>query len=85
MAKHGLVVQDADGSVYFLRPEILEAAKVPNDLHTHVHGAVKAGQGAGNAKVLGSVDPEAQELSKTGQPKQMVSNVKTGDTIMCPW
>ena len=83
MAKHGLVVQDGE-NVYFLRPEILEAAKVPHDLHSQVHGAAHTAAGH-SAKVIGTLDPEAEGLSKTGNPKQMMKQPVTGDTIMCPW
>ena len=80
MASHGLVVQDEDGSVYFLRPEILEAAKVPADLHPTVHGAVHEHS---KAKVLGSLDPESPKLGTSTNPKGMMKSVPS--TIMCPW
>jgi hypothetical protein len=80
MADHGLVVQDEDGSVYFLRPEILEAAKVPGDLHATVHGAMHAG---GHAKVIGTLDPQSSKLSAGDGPKGLKAQVPS--TIMCPW
>ena len=80
MANHGLVVQDEDGSVYFLRPEILAAAKVPGDLHATVHGAIHAG---GHAKVIGTLDPESPNLGSGDGPKGLKSTVPS--TVMCPW
>ena len=82
MAEYGLVVKGDDGSVYFLRPEVLAAAKVPADLHAHVNGQMKAG---GGAKVVGTLDPNAEgDLAASGKSRAMKAPV-TGDTIMCPW
>lgn len=81
MANHGLVVQDEDGSVYFLRPEILAAAKVPSDLHSHVHSAVESGHS--KAKIVGTLNPDSDKLAGTGEPKGM--RVAVPSTVMCPW
>ena len=79
--KHGLIGQDDDGSVYFLRPEILEAAKVPPALHSHVHGGTETGNP--KAKVLGTLDPDSEKLAGTGEAKGM--KVTLPSTLMCPW
>jgi hypothetical protein len=42
MPKLGLVIEDDKGRLYFLRPEILEAAKIPKALYPDAKAALSA-------------------------------------------
>ena len=57
MAKEGLLVQDDEGNLYFLRPEVLKAAKVEKSLQKDAQTALKAAKKgtAPKLKVLGSL------------------------------
>src|SRR6058998_2659580 len=58
MAKNGLMIQDDKGNLYFLRPEILEAAKLDKSLHENAKVALKAAKKTTTApklKVLGAL------------------------------
>ena len=58
MAKSGLMVSDDKGNLYFLRPEILDAAKLPKALHKDAKVALKAAKknsGAPKIKVVGAL------------------------------
>lgn len=55
MAKQGLMVQDEKGNLYFLRPEILAAAKLPKSLHKEAAAALKASKKTKDAPKLKTV------------------------------
>jgi hypothetical protein len=57
MAKKALMVQDDKGNLYFLRPEILAAAKLPRALHKDARVALKAAKRtlAPKLKVVGAL------------------------------
>ena len=60
MAKKGLMIQDEKGNLYFLRPEVLAAAKVEKALYEDAQTALKAAKKAGTAtpklKVVGALN-----------------------------
>lgn len=68
----GLLIQDEDGNVYFLRPEILEATKVPESETNFVAPRAAAG-------ILGRirVDKAIDAL--------VVKQIPRASTVMCPW
>ena len=74
MAKKALMVQDDKGNLYFLRPEILAAAKLPKALHKDAKVALKAARRnpAPKLKVVGAlglvktVVPRNQDPTKPG-------------------
>ena len=59
MAKKGLMIQDDKGNLYFLRPEILAAAKLDKSLYEDAKVALKAAKKTAAAtpklKVLGAL------------------------------
>jgi hypothetical protein len=68
----GLLIQDEEGNVYFLRPEILEATKVPEGDTQFVASRSAAG-------ILGRirVDKPLDAL--------IVKQIPQASTVMCPW
>jgi hypothetical protein len=100
MAKQGVVIQDDDGNLYFIRPEVLQTAKLPRNLHKDAATAIKAGEKP-RMKIIGALslvsgdpkDPKkASELALKGaalNPKGIdLKKFKIGDkasTVMCPW
>jgi hypothetical protein len=68
----GLLIQDEDGNVYFLRPEILEATKVPEGDTQFVASRSAAGV-LGRIRVDNALDPS--KLKDLVQVR----------TVMCPW
>jgi len=87
---HGLLIKDAEGNVYFLRPEILKATKVsademrsaPAEFKAHVD-ALRGGDVAGYAASanLGAVGGLRVRVAN---PAVDLSRVAS-DTVMCPW
>lgn len=71
--KGGLLIKDEDGNVYFLRPEILEAARVAEGETNFVPAATS------EAGILGriKVDKPLDEL--------IVKQIPRPSTVMCPW
>ena len=74
----GLMLKDNQGNVYYIRPEILEAAMVPKDMAEKALKEVKKEGKAGRKSydVLGSVE------AKGGAKLEMA---RSSSTIMCPW
>lgn len=68
----GLLIQDDEGNVYFLRPEILEATKVPEGDTQFVAPRSAAG-------VLGRI-----RVDKPLDLAKLKDSVQTS-TVMCPW
>jgi len=96
----GVMIQDGEGNLYFIRPEVLESAKLPKNMHKDAATALKAAAKT-KMKVVGAltiVSGDEKQIEKTSQlalrgaalkPKGV--NVKAmnlgsrASTIMCPW
>lgn len=91
--EQGLLIKDADGNLYFLRPEILEAAKVPQgeikaapaEVSKHVEALRGKADVAGYAAQadLQSVAGLKVRVVKPNVAKLDLS--KVASTVMCPW
>jgi hypothetical protein len=99
MAKQGVLIQDSDGSLYFIRPEVLQSAKLPKSMHKDATTAIKAGKRP-SMKVVGALAIVAGDTKDTAKASQVAargaalrSTVSVADlnigarasTIMCPW
>jgi len=100
MANQGVLIKDADGSLYFIRPEVLESAKLPKNLHKDAATAMKAGEKP-TMKIVGAlslVSGDPKEIEKASnlaikgaalKPKGInIKDLNVGSkasTIMCPW
>jgi translation elongation factor EF-Ts len=96
----GVVIQDGEGNLYFIRPEVLESAKLPKSMHKDAATALKAGAKT-KLKVVGAltlVSGDEKQTEKVSQlatrgaalkPKSVsVKELPLGaraSTIMCPW
>jgi len=96
----GVMIQDGDGNLYFIRPEVLESAKLPTKMHKDAATALKAGKKS-TMKVVGALTLVAGDEKETEKASQLASkgaalkpkSVKVSDlnlgskasTIMCPW
>jgi len=89
----GLIIRDEDGNYYFLRPEFLEACKIPKEEIE----AVKE-LGADSGKALASKDAKRHEAEVIGSLKvskplenvdrELAERLRTTTattTYMCPW
>ena len=71
---NGVVMQDDAGNLYFLRPEILEAAKLPKAFQKDAAVALKAAKGTAAPKLkvvgaltLATVDVNAEQTTPTAE------------------
>ena len=90
--QHGLLVKDAQGNVYFLRPEILDRVKVtqeeirtaPPEFKKHID-ALRGGDVAGYAvqSALESIDGYKIRVAQPGPGLPELTRVR--ETVMCPW
>src|SRR6185295_16426093 len=93
VTSEAVVLQDQDGDYYFLRPEILEAAKVPKNLRPKVEIGVKAAARAKKGKrqvtVVGSFkveqvddEPNIEQFAARGVAVDFISARKPGPPII---
>jgi len=96
----GVMIKDGDGNLYFIRPEVLESAKLPKNMHADAATALKAGPKS-TMKVVGALTLVSGDEKQTEKVKQLATkgaalkpkgvNVKDlnlgskASTIMCPW
>jgi len=96
----GVMIQDGDGNLYFIRPEVLESAKLPKSMHKDAATALKAGAKT-KLKVVGAlriVTGDEKQTEKVSQlatqgaalkPKSVsvkdLNLAARASTIMCPW
>jgi hypothetical protein len=77
----GLMLADDSGNVYYIRPELLEAAMVPKDMAEKALRELKqeGKPGRKNYRILGNVE------SKGERAAEFVATALPSRTIMCPW
>lgn len=70
MAKNGVMMQDENGNLYFLRPEILAAAKLPKALHKDAQVALKVAKGTAGPKlkVVGALSLVSVDIDEKQSP-----------------
>jgi hypothetical protein len=90
--QHGLLVKDAGGNVYFLRPEILEKVKVsPEEIRTAPAEFKKHIDALQGGDVKGYVAQSAlQSIDgfriRVAQPALALPDLsRVASTTMCPW
>ena len=91
----GLVISDDDGNYYYLRPETLAQAKMPEEDVSKLKSGMGAASGKDGELSMSDMQSVAGgALSTTLAPKTLnvgslnLRGVKTGtmtSTIMCPW
>lgn len=76
----GLMLADDEKNVYYIRPELLEAAMVPKDMADQALKELKQEAKAGrkNYRILGSVEAK-------GRSADLTAAALPSRTIMCPW
>jgi hypothetical protein len=87
---HALVVSDAQGNYYYLRPEILRACKVADEEIEAVKEAAAPGAGprstkASRAEVVGSLRVQKPLEEVNPELAQTLKASMAASTTMCPW
>lgn len=93
--EQGLLIKDADGNLYFLRPEILAATKVtpaeiqaaPAEYKLHVEALRTGGDMTGYAEQA-ALQPVGGLKLRVGQPAvggATALRAQVKETVMCPW
>jgi hypothetical protein len=86
-----MVLRGSDGSIYFIRDELMEACRVTEKDMADAMNQLLEGQGdvAGFATSSAPVDNAVRISGGAGRPNQDLENLTTGatrrSTIMCPW
>jgi hypothetical protein len=71
----GMLVRDEQGSMYYLRPEILEACKVREIQFTPSPGSRQQASVLGELRFEKALDKDIARILKD----------KAASTVMCPW
>jgi hypothetical protein len=78
----GTVLRGADGAIYFIRNEVLDACRQPDDVAKQLEAMIAA-----ETEVQGfSIDTsrDLQALGKVNGPMSGAAEAATRSTIMCP-
>jgi hypothetical protein len=86
-ARGGTVLRGSDGSLYFIRDELLEKLRIDDDGSERIQSVVgeskaKAGARVATSEVLGYV---SGDLLKDQPAGKSVPAVRAKSTYMCPW
>ena len=94
----GTILRDEDGSLYFIRDEVLEACKAEGEHLKHVKDFLDAQEdeehdvegfsfklASANESKLSSITPVGYAQGSLLSGKSAATIKQAGDTIMCPW
>jgi hypothetical protein len=84
---NGIVLRAADGSLYFIRDEMMEACRVTEKDMADALNQLMQGQGdvSGFSTTGDALDDSMRITGGTGRPAPGSDVRSTGSTIMCPW
>ncbi len=92
MADGGVVAKGPDGSIYFLRDEILEAAKVDGEELDEMKSLAEGSEVEGFAMDFSAMTTQIEFVGKIGEaqllarnPGYRIPDLSSYSTVMCPW
>jgi hypothetical protein len=81
------IIRGSDGSLYFIRQEILEACRVPEDLSKEIESSLAQGTGQGFRLETAELEPLAYvrgNVGASGLSSEVAGHMVSQDTYMCP-
>lgn len=84
----GVLLRDNCGNVYFLRPEVLDAAQVPDAMAEAMIAKADTSQAdpkQSQPSVIGSAELRVIGDLKISRATDQALTLRPSSTIMCPW
>jgi spore germination protein GerM len=84
---NGIALRAADGSLYFIRDEVMEACRVTEKDMADALNQLMQGQGdvSGFSTTDDALEDSVRISGGSGRPAPGGADVRSSSTVMCPW